>query len=259
MKSAQFADLVTCLSGDQPPRVWSLLVTIFGELAQEDCTRISGVLLRHLSDLIGFKPEAVRVALHRLRKEGWIESQRQGRNSDYFLTDWGRAQSAAASPRIYNTGPMAERAWLVVLEPGCTAPRSGPEAAYLASNVLLTSQLSDDKTAFVTTVTESQFLPEWMTRKLCDENITAFAKKLIAALGRLEAQTEMLAQLDPCKQAVLRVLIVHDWRRIVLKTTVLPDYVFPEDWLGKCCRRRVIGILEQLPRQDVSILEQCVT
>lgn len=112
MQPTPFENLVKHLTDDQTPRVWSLLLTVFGELAQDQGAHISGLLLRQISERIGIKPEAMRVAIHRLRKDGWIDSKRNGRTSSYFLTDWGRAQSAQASPRIYTTTPpQIRRGW----------------------------------------------------------------------------------------------------------------------------------------------------
>lgn len=256
MNAAKFSDLVTCLTGDQSPRVWSLLVTVFGELAQNDGTQISGTLLRHLSELIGYKPEAVRVALHRLRKDGWIESKRQGRNSDYCLTDWGRTQSAEASPRIYANRPLVDRAWLVVLEPGTGSAVEMGQCAWLTSNVFLSSRQVTDIDALVMPVDNAAQLPDWMRTKLCSEDIAGSAKKLTKALSELETQSAKLDHLTPCERAVVRLLVVHDWRRIVLKLPVLPDYVFPKNCPLAHCRAMVAGTLRRLPAQSLDLLEQ---
>ncbi len=69
-------DILTALP---TPRVWSMMVTIFGDLAQAPRDRIDGPLLTRLTDGMGIKPEAVRVALHRLRNEDWITSVKSGR------------------------------------------------------------------------------------------------------------------------------------------------------------------------------------
>jgi phenylacetic acid degradation operon negative regulatory protein len=255
MKRADFAELVTCLSGDRPPRVWSLLITVFGELAQKDGARISGALLRHLSDLIGFKPEAARVALHRLRKDGWIESRRQGRNSDYFLTDRGRRQSAEASPRIYAERPLADRVWLVVQEPGTGPTEQEVGGAWLTPNLFLSSRPVPDAGAFVAPVEDAARLPDWMRLKLCDPLVAELARKLTVALAEVAAQGDALDRLGPCERTALRVLIVHDWRRIALKSPVLPDDVFPADWPVPRCREMVVAALRRLPRQDLETLE----
>ncbi|TNF22119.1 MAG: PaaX family transcriptional regulator, partial [Rhodobacteraceae bacterium] len=86
MQPTPFQTVVRHLTRDQAPRVWSLLISVFGDLAQDPGARISGLLLRHMTERIGIKPEAMRVAIHRLRKDGWIDSQRHGRTSVYFLT-----------------------------------------------------------------------------------------------------------------------------------------------------------------------------
>ncbi|MEP5760757.1 MAG: PaaX family transcriptional regulator C-terminal domain-containing protein [Litoreibacter sp.] len=55
--------------------------------------------------------------------------------------------------------------------------------------------------------------------------------------------------------AALRILIVHGWRRIVLRTPALPDFVFPDHWAGPACRDHVARLLTQLPAQDLAGLE----
>jgi phenylacetic acid degradation operon negative regulatory protein len=104
------------------------LVSVFGELAQDQGSRISGSLLRHITEQIGIKPEAMRVASHRLSKDGWIDSERHGRTSAYYLTKWGRAQSASASPRIY----AADQAWFVMSNPGQPALLEDPLGIWIS-------------------------------------------------------------------------------------------------------------------------------
>ncbi|MEQ9260480.1 MAG: PaaX family transcriptional regulator C-terminal domain-containing protein [Roseovarius sp.] len=257
MGSAQFEELVAGLSGDRPPRVWSLLVTIFGELAQEEDARISSALILHLSDIIGLKPEAVRVALHRLRKDGWIESRRRGRNSDYVLTGWGRAQSMAASPRIYATAPLAERASLAIFEPG-SETETAPDGAWISPNLLLTSQAVDAGGALTFAVTEATALPGWMRARLCDEETVLRARRLLQALGHVAQRAEAMTRLNPCETAALRVLVVHDWRRIVLKLPALPDFVFPEEMPLTRCREETARLLQRLRKQDLGNLERAI-
>ncbi|MEZ5825592.1 MAG: hypothetical protein R3C97_12900 [Geminicoccaceae bacterium] len=105
-----FDQLVACIRGGPSPRVWSLLVTVFGELARAPDACIGGPLVNELCGLIGIKPAATRVALHRLRKDGWIDSRRTGKTSAHFLTEKGLASSIEASPRIYATGLPCEQA-----------------------------------------------------------------------------------------------------------------------------------------------------
>ena len=104
------------LTAGRPHRLWSLIITIFGDLAQAPGSRISGAALGEITELIGVKPEAMRVALHRLRKDGWLESEREGRASFHHLTQYGRTQCAEASPRIYGPGPSSSIAVHLLLD-----------------------------------------------------------------------------------------------------------------------------------------------
>ncbi|NCX82445.1 MAG: hypothetical protein EBX04_00465 [Rhodobacteraceae bacterium] len=112
---------VAHILGGDPPRVWSFIVTIFGDLAREDDRYISSRTLNRLTAEIGVKPEATRVALHRLRKEDWLESAKFGRESHYRLTNKGRKLSREAAPRIY--GDTFDRPlWMALYDPGSAAP-----------------------------------------------------------------------------------------------------------------------------------------
>ncbi|MGB3555522.1 MAG: hypothetical protein WBA25_12880, partial [Jannaschia sp.] len=114
-----FDTLAALLTNGETQRVWSVVITVFGDLARAEGKEIGSPVLHALGAGMGLRPEAIRTALHRLRKEGWLDGRRQGRHGYYTLTEWGRAQSDTASPRIY--GPQAaDRAFLVV---------DGPEGA----------------------------------------------------------------------------------------------------------------------------------
>ena len=259
MQNTSFQNVITLLTDDQTPRVWSLLVTVFGELAQEKGARISGPLLSHLCNRMGIKPEAMRVALHRLRKDGWIESQRTGRTSTYFLTDWGRSQSVQASPRIYATQAAAKLAWMVVSNPGQPVDQEGKTGAWVTSNILLTSHKPEATNTFVTTLDPDRPLPNWMTSKVCDSETIAMSTRFAQALRTLQVHLDTSPPLAILEIAALRVLVVHSWRRIILKTPILPDQVFPEDWRGDTCRNMVGHLLTQYPKRGLDELEAAIT
>lgn len=252
----RFDSLAGCLTGAQKPTVWSLLVTVFGDLAQDEGARISGAVLGRLTDLIGIKPEATRVALHRLRKDGWIDSRRNGRSSDYFLTEWGRAQSAAATPRIYATTPAATEAWLVLTDPATPAGAKETGGAWVASSMLVTATRPDpeDRTLFATRL-DAGDAPAWMTAKICDPVLAHLSQDLAARLTALDDALRDTGGLDCLQITALRVLIVHGWRRIALKAPALPDHVFPDAWSGAACRALTAELLQRLPRQALADLE----
>lgn len=258
MQITPFQSVVERLTRDQTPRVWSLLISVFGDLAQDPGSRISGSLLRHMTEQIGIKPEAMRVAIHRLRKDGWIDSQRMGRNSAYFLTATGRAQTTRATPRIYASGPAAQKAWFAMSNPGQpTVPEDRP-GVWISSNVFVTSDAPDRGQVFVTPIEAGMTLPPWMSSRICDDNTVEMSRQFAAALEDIGPCLEAAPGLSTLEVAAIRILLVHGWRRIVLKAPVLPDHVFPEAWCGPLCRARVVELLARYPKPRLDELEAAI-
>lgn len=245
----EFENLMTTFTADQTPRVWSLLVTVFGELAQDDGAQISGATLSKLTAHMGIKPEAMRVALHRLRKDGWIENHRSGRTSAYSLTSWGRAQSADATPRIYNMKPVPNQAWLAIFDPAQPIPQDS-DGVWITPTLLLTATKPNDDQIIAAPVFAP--FPNWMANRVCNLETVASVQHFYARLNALKMTLTDMPTLDRFEISALRILIVDGWRRIVLKTPNLPDHVFPNDWAGPACRACVTDLLKAYQRQDLT-------
>lgn len=254
MEAGAFETVVDDLRGDTPPRVWSLLVTVFGDLAR-DGSALPGSLLGEIMSRIGVKPEAMRVALHRLRKDGWIESQRSGRSSLYRLTPEGQAQTLAATPRIYAEDPPAERAYLVLTDPASPLEWTRNDV-WVTPHAVLTAHPPAGAAAFATPLAPDSALPGWMRDKTCDPVTVALSADLANRLARAEAALDRAEGADAFQVAALRVLIVHSWRRIVLKVPELPDYVLPSNWAGPECRARTARLLLRLPAPSLATLAE---
>lgn len=259
MQSPPFPAIVQHLTGDRTPRVWSFLISVFGDLAQAPDARISAALLRQISAQIGIRPEAMRVALHRLRKDGWIDSARAGRTSAYFLTDRGRAQSTAASPRIYGTGPGAETAWLAAFNPGQPGAHQDEAGVWLSATLLVSATRPATADAFVTPLGPGTALPDWMTARICDATTVQMAADFARALAGLRPLLDSAPGLTTLETTALRVLLVHGWRRIVLRTPILPDHLFPATWQGPVCRAGVADLLARYPKRPLAELEAART
>lgn len=259
MDDADFDLLIQAIGGDQAPRVWSLLVSVFGELAQDPSARISGAVLGQMTALIGIKPEAMRVALHRLRKDGWIKSQRAGRTSHYVLTPWGRAQCAQATPLIYQHSPHAATVWLVVGQPGNTLPEPQPgqtgTAISVGSGLWVVDRAANDPDILCFPLSESAGLPDWIRARITAPALVEAAETLAAQLTHLGKLIPPAARLSPIQIATLRVLVVHGWRRVVLRAPGLPDFVMPPEWRGSACRELVQDLLARLPKPPLEALD----
>ncbi len=250
------------LSGGQPQRVWSLIVTLFGDLARAPGDSISGAALSRITDLAGVRPEAMRVALHRLRKDGWIESERRGRSSIHRLTRSGREQSEVASPGIYARVPPTPADWHVLLA-GDTASRAALADLLLAQDyVELFPDVAigpgpvpahaDELLAFGPAAVP---VPGWVRRRICPPALEQAGHALHAALGELSEQLAQAPQPGPGATAALRTLVVHNWRRLILRHPDLPAGIFPETWAVPACRQRVHDVLGRLPRPELAAIE----
>lgn len=252
MQDIEFQQLVAIVTAGEPPRVWSLLVTLFGDVVQPSGSAISGAKLNRILQLAGLKPEAIRVAIHRLRKEGWIESERQGRESNYRLTKWGAAQIVAASPLVYATGSLADKAWLLLADPKQTDPIPALDALWLTANVALSRREPDASADLVTLpVTPQTALPAWVRQSVCDPRQCAQWADLSTRFARISEALSRARALSATESITLRVLVVHAWRRLVLRLALLPDHVFPQDWQGPDARRHFHALLTHLPREMI--------
>ena len=234
--------LARLLTDGTPPRTWSMLVTIFGDLGLEPEARLSGPLLARLTEGMGIGPSALRTALHRLRREGWIESARAGRSTSHALTGSGRAQSLAARPRIYGDH-AADALHLLLLEPGAALPEG---AVAIMPGIALAGRPAGWSRPI-------DAPPGWIADRLLPGDLLALA---VVAEGRFLALSDAL-ETDPdlLDAAILRLLVVHLWRRVALRTPMLPDAAFPGGWRGARARMLAHGLLRRLPRPDVGALE----
>jgi len=255
-----FSTAVEALADPQGQRVWSIIVSFLGDMAQDTQAGISSAALTRVITPLGIKPEAIRVALHRLRKDGWTDSERRGRGSVHFLTAHGRAQSALVTPRIYARTACTTKDWhlLIAGTPGGLevldaladeTPDSvirvnrhcglapGPAPAALPDLLVANAQVTN--------------VPAWLQ----DDLFPAPLRRSCAALNAALAPLSPPPDLDPLRRACLRTLIVHRWRRIVLRHPCLPQRFHPADWAGEPCRNKVFALLDKLDQPSLADLE----
>ncbi|MEX0351193.1 MAG: PaaX family transcriptional regulator C-terminal domain-containing protein [Paracoccaceae bacterium] len=254
-----FDTAVAHLADPQNLKVWSVIVSLFGDLAQQKDDCVSGAALTAILKPMGLKPEAIRVALHRLRKDGWIDSDRVGRGSMHFLTDYGRAQSAAVTPRIYdeNTTPASD--WhLLIAEDG--------RAADTLNTLLLTTDyialgrnaalgpgpLPGDCEDLVGFTATAHAVPQWLKARLFPQDLAQACASLRDTVHAVRADRPRTEALTAVQIATLRTLLIHRWRRVALRHPVLPQVFHPDDWPEPACRREVFGLLGTLRLPSVA-------
>ena len=180
---------------------------------------------------------------------------RRGRASDYFLTPYGRSQSFQASPRIYDTDPPVEYAWLVLVDPAAASPLADSTGVWLNPGLMITNGRPDGDDLFTTALGPDTQLPAWMAAKLCDPAAVSLSASLAQRFAEVHATLLRSPAPNPLERALLRVLIVHGWRRVALKAPALPDHLFSKRWRGADCRARFGQLLDQLPKPELAELQ----
>lgn len=230
-------------------RVWSLMVTLFGDLAQSEDSAIDGPMLSDIMSGMDIRPEAVRVALHRLRNDGWIVSTKFGRTRRHALTASSRLETRKASARIYANPMVHDAAWqLALLEDPANITREEMTKhgfALLVPRVYLGSETARAPDGAL--VLQGGEVPTWLRQQIAPQLLEA---EYTALLPHLQVAEQSLTRgsLDALQTAILRCLIVHNWRRIVLRHPTLPPALLPDDWAGHKCHALVDTLLGRFPR-----------
>ncbi|WP_075618225.1 phenylacetic acid degradation operon negative regulatory protein PaaX [Paenisporosarcina indica] len=82
-----------------------MIFTIYGDYIRHYGNKIwIGSLIRLLKEF-GHNEQSVRVSVSRMMKQGWIESEKKGNKSYYFLTQRGKARMEEAAIRIFKFAP----------------------------------------------------------------------------------------------------------------------------------------------------------
>ncbi|MHA6264801.1 hypothetical protein ACXYMO_16510 [Arenibacterium sp. CAU 1754] len=259
--SDPLAPLITALHGQGRLRVWSLVITVFGDLIQHRGGRVSTARLGQLLGRVGVEQGTLRTALSRLGRDGWVTSERQGRTSLYRLSKQGIERFAPATTLIYappRTAPVTE--WAMSVHLGANGAqtvdlRPAGDTAQV-SDACVTGTLSTLSDAF----RDAQFAP-------AHRDALSALRDDLAILNGLNLDADM----PPLDIAAARLLLIHRWRRIVLRfPDVLPDLMpatspltNPRLAVARCYARLIDGTeawldsdagdLGALPRNDAVI------
>src|SRR5215470_6144071 len=242
----------------EPSRTGSIVITVFGDaIVPRGGSAWLGTLLEFFKAL-DIEGGVVRTAMSRLATDGWLERNKVGRNSFYRLVENGRQTFDIATKHIY--GPPSSE-WTGRFEllligntedrdasrealknagfgsplPGVwVAPSGVPVPEEAARAIRLEVSAEDDS--------GRRLLREsWPLDRTADAYLKFMKtfEPLRAWSGRRDALTEADA-------FTARILLIHHYRRVVLRDPLLPDSLLPADWPGGAARRLCAGIYRGL-------------
>lgn len=242
------------------PRAKSLIVTVFGDaILPHGGTAWLSDLIR-LMEAFAVGERVVRTAVFRLTQDGILTARQIGRRSIYSLTDSGRQDFDAAQRRIYapvRTRRATDAPWQIALLTNAvdSSERDALRKALgwagygaLGPQVLLgiggdldraKQELIhlglDDRVALFEAVPGSTLAPlHALSRETWDLEATDMAYRAFidGFAPVLHALEKPRGQLTPETAFVLRILMVHVYRRALLRDPGLPADIMPETWSG---------------------------
>ncbi len=223
----------------KPPPAWSLIITIYGDAVLPRGGALWLGTLLEIMQAFGIGGGVVRTSMSRLASDGWLERRRVGRNSFYRLTPKGRAPFETATERIYFAPPHAWDGRLRIAfldEEERAQRRAALETAgfgQLAPGVLL--GLDDPGEADGAVILTATDVPEAHGRSLAVAawplaRMAEGYRRFIRVFG--SADLDHGRGLSDLDSLLLRVLLIHEYRRIILHDPLLPRALLPGDWPG---------------------------
>jgi phenylacetic acid degradation operon negative regulatory protein len=262
-------DLAAGVMRDPGLRIWSLLVTILGDAISPRGGVVRLGALQTILDRIGVEPGALRTAASRLVRDGWLARDRRGRAAFYRLAPGQQAALDRATRRIYAAGPRDwDGVWLIALAPEERAAARDARAAALAAQGFgrlapgaylhphaLAAEGFTDMTLLRAPHDGVRFAPGALAAAW-PEAATAAAhyRDLLARFAPIDAARAAPRPLDAL---AARALLIHLWRRAVLRDPGLPAEIAPADWPGEAARALAARLHWRLAGPSEAWLDAC--
>jgi phenylacetic acid degradation operon negative regulatory protein len=232
----------------EPSRTGSIVVTVFGDAIMPRGGSVwLGTLLEFFKTL-AIDGGVVRTAMSRLAADDWLERTKVGRNSFYRLTRKGRQTFDTATRHIYDpqVSDWTGRFELLLIGSGgdrdasrealknagfgsplpgvWIAPSGVPVPEEAAHAIRLEVSAEDD--AGRRLLSES-----WPLQRTADAYLKFMRtfEPLRGAIGRRD-------RLSDTDAFAARILLIHHYRRVVLRDPLLPAALLPKDWPGRAAR-----------------------
>ncbi len=258
----------------QVPRPNSFIFTLYGDVVRRapgDGSLWIGSLIALMSSF-DVSPQAVRQAVSRMSRQGWLVAGRKGNRAYYRVTERGRRRIEELSPRIY--GPVIEwdGRWRLLTYAIGEAHRKRREQLRKELAALGWAQLSptawispsdtlsaarDAAAATGTLESVNLFTGEYRgplsDRELLERcwDVDAIAAAYRSFIGRYAPRLQReRAGRDLSDEAALveRLWLVHDYRKFAYLDPGLPSELLPAHWPGTAAAalfREYYAALEQ--------------
>ena len=260
-------------------RANSLLVTLYGDALAVQKAPVSLGSLIELAGLFGLSPRLVRTSAFRLTADGWFDVTRVGRCSFYALSVLGQQRVVHAQRRIYDFAPLPWAGdWTLALIDAqlkaSTRQHLKRELLWagfgqLSSNVFahphadhptVKDIINSTQTHDQLVVLQAQSIDGYAERPLASVMQDTFK---LAAVGqawqefikRFTAVQNDAANAKPATAFFTRTLLIHEYRKVLLRDPQLPKPLLPADWPGDVARQLCEALYKQLQGSSDAFLK----
>jgi phenylacetic acid degradation operon negative regulatory protein len=247
----------------------SLVFTFFCDVVTQHGGEIWLGSIIHVLAPLGINERLTRTAVFRLVKDGWLESRKLGRRSYYRLSPTGQNYYQRAAQRIYaNSKPEWNGAWSLLftslvpeekrdaLNRGLLWLGYGRMAATVfampcfpdpALGELLADLEMED--SVVCMRAEADSTESLSTLVLAHWKLNDVRKSYRFFTTQYQKAEDIMSNdsfTNGHSRLLLRILLVHEYRKILLSDPELPTAMLPTDWEGFAARSLAGSLYRQL-------------
>lgn len=274
-------ELISARAIDRNVSCTSMVITLFGDVVSQHGGWVwLGSLIDALS-LFGFNERLVRTAVFRVVQQDWLQANKVGRRSYYCFTDTAKGHYEKAARRIYASGiPDWDGTWTFV------APAFVPDEqredfrkslGWQGFNSLVHGMMahpSAERTSLDETLEELGLVGKAIVFSARNDDIHSqkALRKLVLDKWNLDELAEEYSELltfyrpiykrfkpgqsSPELAFQLRAMLIHDYRRILLRDPDFPDELLPTGWVGFEVYELVKRLYKQLVPGSLQYIEK---
>ena len=252
----------------------TFLVTFFGDVISMHGGWIwLGSLITTLSSL-GYSERLVRTSVFRLVEDDWLQVNKIGRKSYYSLTQNAENHNKKAARRIYAPSNVSSsNEWLIVIPSFVAEDKLEPfkrQIRWLGFSTIASSVYahpSFDKNSLDELLKEMKLFEDVIifSANTADKQSSLALRKLVFQKWNLKALQNKYDQLITDYQPILnlisadqkmsflhsfllRLLVIHEYRRILLSDHELSKDMLPNDWSGLKANQLVKDLYVELEK-----------
>jgi phenylacetic acid degradation operon negative regulatory protein len=255
--------LITRFQQQTPIRASSLIITLYGDAIEPHGGTVWLGSLIQLLEPMGINERLIRTSIFRLTKENWLTAEKVGRRSYYSLTGTGRRRFDKAFKRVYSSAPPAwDGSWCLAMLTQLPADKRKQVREELewqgfgaispvilacprvdrsdVNATLVDLGVQEETILFETTaqdVLASKALRMQVRESWNIEELAAHYSEFIQLFRPLWQALREQEQLSPEDCFLARILLIHEYRKLLLRDPQLPDELLPGDWEGRAARQ----------------------